>query len=204
MARMVSELRHMLGKAFVLSIAALALAACAQQVERAAFPDLSYGHLGAMRLDVARIEIVDNVRMPLRDPHVEHRAPVAPGAAAVRWVRDRLAATGASTRRAVFTIERGDIVETVLERTKGVRGVFTTDQSERYDANLKVRLEIFDAAGRRLAEVEGSAERNRTVPEDITLNDREKVWFEMVEALMRDFNQEMEAGIGRFMTAYLR
>jgi hypothetical protein len=43
--------------------------------------------------------------------------------------------------------------------------------------------------------VSSRAQRSRTVPEDVTLNDREKVWFEMTEALMNDLNASLERQI---------
>lgn len=184
--------------------AAILLAACTQAPPPTRFPQLTYAHLGAIRLDVSAVEIVDAYRPPLREPNVEHRMPVAPAAAARRWAEDRLAATGQSQRRAVFTIENGAVTETALARQGGVRGALTVDQSERYDATLAVRLEIFDVNGRRLAIAEAEARRSRSVPEDITLAAREKVWFAMTESLLDDLNGELDSSIRQYLGTYLR
>jgi flagellar biosynthesis regulator FlaF len=48
-----------------------------------------------------------------------------------------------------------------------------------------------------------SATRARTVAENISLNDRERVWYEMVEQMMADINNELErqvrANLPRFL-----
>ena len=185
-------------------VAALLLAACTNAPPPTKFPQLTYTHLGTFSLDVSKIEIVDAFRPPLSPPNVEHVMPVAPAAAAHRWAQDRLQSVGSSGRRAVFTIENGAVTSTSLKRKTGIRGVLTNDQSERYEAVLAVRLEIFDINGRRLGEVEAQAQRSRSVPENITLDARDKVWFSITESLTNDLNAELERTIPQFLGAYIR
>ena len=45
--------------------------------------------------------------------------------------------------------------------------------------------------------------RTRTVREDASLHDRKRIWFEMTEALMKDFNAEMEKNIRQHLGGYL-
>ena len=45
--------------------------------------------------------------------------------------------------------------------------------------------------------------RVKTVSEDITLNDRDMMYFQQVEQLMSDFNIEMVASINKFMQPFL-
>jgi hypothetical protein len=184
--------------------AMLLLAACTTAPPQASFPRLTYSHLGAFDLNVSSIEIVEAFQSTLAPPHVEHMMPTAPAAAARRWAEDRLRAAGSLGQRAVFTIEDGAVTATPLKRETGIRGVLTVDQSERYDANLAVRLEIFDINGRRVATAEAVARRARTVPENITLADRDKVWFSMTETLANDLNAELDKAIPQFLGAYLR
>ncbi|NKB49912.1 MAG: hypothetical protein GKS02_11205 [Alphaproteobacteria bacterium] len=183
---------------------ALLLAACTSAPPQTNFPRLTYTHLGAFDLDVSKIEIVDGFKSSLAAPNVAHMMPVAPAAAARRWAEDRLRAAGSSGRRAVFTIDNGVVTETVLKRESGFRGALTVDQSERYDAVVAVRLEIFDLNGRRLAEAQAQARRTRTVPENITLNVRDKVWFSITEALTKDLNTELDSAIPQFLGQYMR
>ncbi len=45
--------------------------------------------------------------------------------------------------------------------------------------------------------------RSRTLREDATINDRERMWFDLTEALMGDFNAELEKNIRQYVSGYL-
>lgn len=187
-----------------LLFAALLLAAgCETEVPRPGFPELAYSHLPPIRLDVARIEVVQRYRPPARKPNVEHLFPVVPAMAAERWARDRLKAAGSAGVARVTVVYAG-VVEVPLKRTGGLAGMFTTEQSERYDGAIEVSIDVLDGAGRTMASVSSRAERRRTVPEDITLLGREKVWFELTEAMMNDLNISLERQIREHLGRWLR
>lgn len=179
------------------------LAGCAQTPPPRSFPDLRYSHLPPIAMTVGDIEIVEQYVSPRRSPNVEHQFPVKPAAAAAQWVRDRLQAAGGEARLRA-TILDGRVVEVPLKRTTGVRGVFTTDQSERYDGTLEVRLEIVSPAGRRQAMVSSKATRTRTVPENVTLAEREDIWFRITESMMNDLNAALEKQIRQHLANWVR
>lgn len=183
--------------------AALIAASCETTTQPPAFPQISYAHLPAISLDVARIEVENRYRPPATAPNVEHRFPVSLAATTLNWGQDRLRPVGAGGVARVV-LRRASVVEVPLKRTKGVRGVFTTDQSERYDAVLDVMVEVLDATGSRRATVESTARRSRSVPENLSVNQRDTVWFEMTEALMADLNRSLEAQIRTHMKDWLR
>jgi hypothetical protein len=179
----------------LLALAALALlAACESGPARQQYPDLSYAHLQPIRLNVADVQVIREYASPGTRPNVEQMFPVVPANAAERWARDRLRPVGPEGV-ATVRIVNASVVEVSLPRTTGVRGAVTTDQSERYDAVLEMAVEVSRRSDGRRAMVASRAQRSRTVPEDITLNDREKVWFEMTEALMNDINAALERQI---------
>lgn len=186
----------------ILSCLGAILAACTTVATAPGFPDLTYSHLPPLRLDVSSIEIVDAYSPPLREPNVEHRSPAQPATAATRWAQDRLVAAGNRGKRAVYTVKDASIIETKLEPTKGLKGVFTKDQSERYDAKLAVELTIFDATGSQRGRATATATHSRTVPENVTLNERERIWFQMVEGMMADLNRELEKAINQSLSPF--
>ena len=94
------------------------LGACDAPPSREPFPKLTYEHLRPYWLTVSRIDIVDAYRPPMTPPNVEQNFPVLPSATAAQWARDRLIAAG-GTSRAVYTVLRGDAVETHLPRDSG-------------------------------------------------------------------------------------
>jgi len=191
--------------ALVLLLALGSLGACNTPPTREPFPKLTYGHLAPYRLTVGRVDVVDAYTPPMALPNVEQNFPISPAATAEQWGRDRLKAVG-GPRRAVYTVLRADAVETHLagDQGSGLFGDFTIPQSERYDLNITVRLQIVDANNRVSATVDAAATRSRTVAADTTLNDRERVWFSMTEQAMRDLNATLEKNIPLYLGAYLR
>ena len=45
--------------------------------------------------------------------------------------------------------------------------------------------------------------RFRSVSENITLNERDKIWFAMSETLIGDLNKELENSIPKFLGKYI-
>jgi hypothetical protein len=69
---------------------------------------------------------------------------------------------------------------------------------------IRVRLEVFEANGRRGGVAKANVQRSRSVPENITLDARDEVWFSITEKLTKDLNMELERSIGQFLGAYVR
>jgi hypothetical protein len=178
------------------------LGACQSPPPRPTYPELTWTHLPPFRLDVAEVEIVSEYEPTFRPPNVEHLAPVPPEQAARRWAEDRIQAAGERGRAKVI-IKEASIVEVPLELEEGLRGYLTTEQAERYDAVVEVEIEIRGPRGYRDGFAKARAERTRTVPEDITLNERERVWFELTEGLMKDFDAEMSKNIRQHLARFL-
>jgi hypothetical protein len=187
----------------VLAAGLLVLSACSTPTQQQTYPELTYGHNGVINLDVARIEFTNAYQPPLRAPNVEHTAPANPSVVMERWVRDRLRATGV-TGEARVVLRDAKIVETRLAVQGGLRGAFTTDQGYRYDANIEVEIQLRDAGGVQRAFAKAQAARSRTVAEDATLAQKDKVLFDLVEATMTEINSEFEKQIRQYLGRYVR
>lgn len=173
----------------------LPLAGCTKPAPPGAqFPDITFQQYPRISFAVGRIEIVREYAPPNNPPNVDHLFPVPPLQMAERWARDRLVAAGGPGELR-YVIKRASVVETQLPRTTGIRGAFTTDQTQRYEAVVEVEVEIRNERGYRDGLVTARAERRQSVAEDISLADRERTWFTMTEALGRDLNQELERNI---------
>lgn len=182
--------------------ASFLLAACETPAPAQKLPDLTFAHLGALNLNVATLEVVSDYHAPLKKPNVEHLFPTPPDHALKRWARDRLKAAG-KRGSARFVITRAAVTETPLKTKTGIMGAFTTDQAERYDAVIEATLEIFGPGGIRKGFASARVTRSRTVEEGISLNVREKIFLDLTEALMKDFNAEMENNIRRHLGGHL-
>jgi hypothetical protein len=190
-------------KTACLAFVAIVVAGCAAEVQKPGFPQISFAHLQPISLNVARVEVENRYVSPAARPNVEHEFPVSPAAVAMNWGRDRLRTAGASGVARVV-VRRASVVEVPLKRSEGVKGLFTRDQSERYDAVIDMMAEIRDKAGNVRVTVESTAKRSRTVSENISPIKREKVWFEMTEAMMSDLNMALENQMRIHMKDWIR
>lgn len=196
--------RHRAPRRAALSLAvAAAIAGCATAPDPVRFPELTYAHLGRYRLAVGRIDIVDAYRPPLAPPNVDHRMPASPAATLRRWAEDRLVAAGGDAR-ARFVIRDARVIEAELPRDTGLAAVLRDQQAQRYDLTMEAALEIVDARGARLATAAARTTRGRTVGENISANERERVWFEMVERATADLSAELDRRIRANLGRYLR
>ena len=189
-------------RAMLAGLSAVVLTACNTPPPSPQFPELIFTHLAPIRLDVGALEIVDRYSNTSQAIDVAQGMPVPPVVAARQWARDRLVPSGKGGV-VVFTITDGSVLETPLTLTKGVRGVVTNDQSERYDGRLAAKIEIRDGTGQRTGEVSAEATRSRTVPENLSLNERDKVWFEITESLIVDLDRELERAIAQFLSPFV-
>ncbi|MDP6788700.1 MAG: hypothetical protein QGI13_16440 [Rhodospirillales bacterium] len=189
-------------RSVLLGLVVLAIAACQTPPPVQRLPTLTYGHLDRLHLDAAAIEVISEFTSPMKAPNVEHLFPTPPQTALERWAADRLEAAG---RRGIarFIIKDARGTATALAIDKGLAGAFKKEQSVRYAANIEVLLEIVDERGFRKGFSSARVSRTRTLAEDATLNERDKAWFELTEALMNDFNTEMEKNVRQYLGGFL-
>jgi len=180
----------------------VAIAGCSTTVSRPVIPTLSYSHLPPLEVSVAQVDFVDNYRSPLKDPNVEHTFPTPPALAFKRWVSDRVKAVGQNDTLRI-TVENASALREPLPRTEGIEALFTTDQIERIDATLDVLLEIVDNGGFVKTTVTARAQRSRTIPEGLTLNERDQAYQEITEALINDLNATIEQNMRQYMSSYM-
>ncbi|HYD05759.1 MAG TPA: hypothetical protein VEC60_08535, partial [Reyranella sp.] len=179
---------------------ALALVSCKTPPGRQQFPDITFQHLQPFRLDVARVEIVDGYQAdPAND--IGSQFPESPAAVARQWGEDRLLAVG-QQGEAIYTITLAKATQTPLQRSTGITGVRRKDQSDRYDLQITVNLEV--RSGGKSGAVTGQAARSQTVREDMTLNQREAVLFRLLDVTMKDVNAQMEKLIPHYLGGFVR
>lgn len=183
-------------------VLALSVSGCDTPAPQQRLPQLSFSHLQPFRLNVGRVEVATEYQSPMRDPNVEHVMPLSPEAAVKRWVQDRLQPVG--TQNAVRVVIRdASVIEVPLRVEKGVAGMFKEQPSERYDASLEMVIQGLDERNLPRAEIIARSKRSRSVREGITLNERDRVWFEMVEEMMRDLNDQLQGLIPEYMNQFL-
>jgi len=174
---------------------------CTTPPAQNAYPPIAFDDRAPLRLDVAEV-VMEQAFQPTNEaPNVEHLFPETPADAALRWAGDRLVAAGTS-RRAVFVVRDASVLEESLETSEGLSGILTVDQSERYSSNLVVELQIYDGTYLK-GTAKAQAKRSVTVPEDLTLQEREAIWHQLTKDTMTDLNRELEQVIASTYGTYL-
>jgi len=182
---------------------ALLLAACETPPRQNDFPELTYQHLPPLKFDVAGVDIEQAYRSPGQPPHVEHLFAMKPADAAANWARDRLQPVG-SQRRMRFIVTEASVVEVPLSIEEGFQGALVLEQSERYEARLSVEAQVIDDSGRLEGKATAKAERTITVAEDISVRQRERVWFKLTENVMNDLGAQLEVTLSKVFAAHRR
>ncbi|MFP6773726.1 MAG: hypothetical protein VCE74_15530 [Alphaproteobacteria bacterium] len=186
-----------------LVILMLSLTACESPLPQVSYPELRFNHLPAIKLEVARIEIVEHYSPPLKAPNVEHLLPLAPATALRNWARDRLQAVGTSGT-ARFIIIEAEVTAVALTKKKGLKAAFTLAQAARYNASLKARLEVEIAGGLGKGFAAAEATRHRTMPENMSINDRDDALYAFIEGAAMDFNRVMTQNIDAHLGPFRR
>ena len=181
----------------------LSLTACEKPLPKVNSPQLRFKHLPAIKLDVATIKILEKYQSPLQAPNVEHELPLAPTKAMRSWAEDRLHAAGTSGV-ARFIIIDASVKAEALAKKKGLKAAFTIDQSTRYRARLSAKLEVETAGGLGKGFAEAKSSRQRTMPEDVSINERDDALYNFVEAAAIDFDKAMVQNIEKFLRPFRR
>jgi hypothetical protein len=183
----------------------LGIAACASEPPPSRFPEIHFTGEPPILLDVARVEIVNQFQPSFHPPEVEHQFAVPPQRALENLGKERFKATSpASGRIARFTINEAKVVEAALPLKQGLKADFTTQQAQRYDGDVDIKLDIYDEHGTVVRTASAHATRSRTVAEDITPNDRDQVWYEMTDELAHTADQVLEQYINANFYPYKR
>jgi hypothetical protein len=195
-----STMEKLYRKRLFIFVLLIPLAGCDTPNLENSLPELTFKHQNIIQLDVERIEIINEFKMPFKFPNVEHLVPISPGASAERWASDILRPIGKSGI-AQFVITNGSVIREDLKIQKGIKGIFSLDQSKRFQANVNVRLEIFKDQKKSVAQA--SASRSQTLREDASPNLQSRLWYNLVERLMESFNRQMRNQINTHLRIFI-
>ena len=190
-------------RSFLFLPALALLAACDTPPMRQSYATLTFQDRPPIRLDVAKVEIVRAYQAPGIAPHVDHLFPQRPVDVAANWGRDVLRAVG-QHGQATYTILDASAPDTLLPRSPGLTQMFRTEQSDRYDLHIAVKLEVANPQLQATGIATAEAFRSQTVAENMTLNQREAVWFQMTESAMRELDGKLEAAIKDKLRVFVR
>jgi len=188
-------MRLSLSGLLVVTMLAGPLAACDNEPPpRQDFADLRFNAEPPLRLGVAAVEVSDEYRPNFDPPHFEQRFPIPLPHLADNWARDRLQAAGTSGR-AVAVITDASAVEINLPKESGLSVAFTDQPDTQYNARVGMRVEIRDDRGVTMRTAEAHAERSITTVEGTTLDERDRMLYQMETELMAELDHQLETQI---------
>lgn len=196
------QLRRIMRVAFIAVAAATMLTACNAPPPHPQYPDIRFTSQPPIGLAVSTVSLRGDYTPSSAAPHVETQFPVTPLHAIENWARDRLSATGGKDR-AVVDITEASVVETALPRTPGMQGMFTNDQSERYDVTVQATINIVDSTGLVVRTATAHASRSQSVAENISPDQRDQTWYDMTKEVMAAFDRQMETEIRSHFTGFV-
>lgn len=166
------------------------------------FPTMTFTHLSKIRLLVRDIKILELQKNQITPPYITHQFPISPAKATRRWAKDKLQIGGKkNTARLIIKIAEAKQVPLKIDKT--FVGSFKNQQSDRYETEISAKLEILNEKKEIKAVVEAKAEHFKTVSEATSLSDRRKIWYNMIEVLMNEFNKEIDKNINNNFQKYL-
>jgi len=177
----------------------LSLGACTHAPQAPTFGDIQFSDGPKIPVRALKVDVVADYQPSFQSPNVEHLMPVPPERVARQWVIDRLQPLRSGQTVVQFIITDASVTETKLKTKSGLKGAFTDEPSERYDANLKAKIVYKDPVTLDEGSVETTAHYSMTVQEGASLNDREKVWFELAQKLGTQFDMAMTENIEKFL-----
>lgn len=188
----------------LLGLLATGLAAgCDTPPERQRFPDITFQHLAPFKLDVAQIEIESAYRSADHADDNGAEYPELPEKLVADWARDRLRAVG-ERGQANFTIVNARAVRIPLPRSSGLDAALKNEQSDRYELTLTVKIEAGNPLLGKAGSLTETVTRSQTVAEDLTLNQREVVLFNLLDSAMKDLNTRLEQSIPQYLAPLVR
>lgn len=177
---------------FAAALGLLALAACETAPPEPQFAELTYAHKPDIRLDVADIVVRQGYTPPMERPNVDHLFPVSPAEAAMQWAQDRLVAAG-DTGTATYLVTDASAKVADLQTDQSLSDYFTNEQAERYTTRIAVELSV--EKPQRSGSITVESRRATTVPEDASINDRRRTWYEMTDTQMDELDAELERSL---------
>jgi hypothetical protein len=182
-----------------------AISGCSTPAPNQVLPRLTYSHMAPLSFAVETVKIDNRYKAPNDTSYIESWFPTPPVSAIRTWAIERLRPVGkVGSGELLIIINQASVRKYDLKLDTSFKGAFTKQQSRRYDVNIDVALELIDHTGKKVGFSAAKITRSTTTREDISLNDRDRRWFEITEKAMEDFNRQIEANIRQYLAAWLR
>lgn len=157
-------------------------------IEGKPLPDLTFEHIAPLPVNVQDIEIVNSYDPAKDSKDISSTFPTPPDIAMERYAENRLKAKGqGGTLR--FIIENSYIHRRYIEADSVVSKWMRLDGKDRYDVTMDITLYVIYPDGRRGPRSVLKMERYISIPESVSLAERELEQLRFIELLAEDIDR---------------
>lgn len=151
-------------------------------------------HAKTIPLNVANVEII-NPYAGFQDQEANTSLEETLARSVESWAQPLFAPQG-KQGRFLFTIESVSFKRNALEKaTKGITGFFTKDQEEKLSASVTARLEFRNEKGEMVRTGVINAAKDITLPEGLTLAQKESRTQEFIQGLIQNLDQRLHTAL---------
>ena len=176
-------------------VAMFALAGCETAPPDAPKVNITFSGKDKIAVPASQVEFVDSYRPTLRAPNVEHTHEFRPAHLVRLWLNERLATSPSEPGKLIVEITQASVTEEALETEKGVRGAIKQEPERKLTGTLKweIRYEGPEVRWKTSA----YAEASRMIPEYASLNQADKIYNDVIEALGDHLDRRIEEQVGK-------
>lgn len=150
-------------------------------------PVLAYQKYPPVRVNVARVEVVNRFNPGAQPGHIENQMAMPLPNAVQDWASRRFQAMGQDGVLTI-TIDNASVISESLQRTGGVKGVFTIDQATKFLGAVDVKFAVTDMSFGTSGSAQVAVKSTRSVAEDTSLQQQDIVLANLTDGLMMELD----------------
>jgi hypothetical protein len=172
----------------LLTVLGLSTVACQNHVDMPNYPEIRFNKLSPFVLSVGKVEIVEEAA----ESKLEYLFPITPVKAIRGWAADRIQAVGDNKSKLAIIIKKAEITERKIPKPEGWQNVADSSQTE-YKVDIRVAFEVYkDDMLVPQAELTIELYKAKSIPDNVTLSEREQLLYQITKDLITSLNQEFE------------
>lgn len=186
----------------MVSVLLLACAACSFMNKSDNFvpAKITFDRYPVISVNAGKVEVVHNYEMPMTEPHVEHLFPVSIQTTIDNLVDSKILAMGQSNNRMRVLVDDLSVIREPLEMDKSIWGKFKKQPDEALKARVVLRFEMVDANDPDVILGHSTlvAKRNKTLMKGISVAERDRAYYELVNNLVDDINKGFQETVKKY------
>ena len=152
---------------------------------------LNFEHIDSLNLSVSKIEILNKYQPTLSRPNVEHLFKISPSKLISDYSKKKFLLKGGINNLQII-IEEASVIETIKENKKIIiNNILYKEKLVNYKCKFRLRIKLKSEEGLTESYILVSTIIYKTTKSNITLNERDKIFFEINESMILKLDSEI-------------